>query len=114
MPDDMPCRNTIELNDYLRKQEEYEADAIEIDKIVDELVDEEVVCVTSKDMQTALEFCEEEWYELMDMQDIVVDSAPVKEVFMLARLAQTLKDKLTEEMRDVVRSKAANQYHDRY
>jgi hypothetical protein len=78
------------------------------------LVDEDIVIVTSPDMQTALEFCEEEWHELMDMEDICLESAPVHKVVQLARYAQALKDKLAEEMRDVLEAKATAQYQDRH
>lgn len=108
--DNPPCGTVTALDAYLAKQEKDEAEAVEISKIADEILIEESCCILGKHTQKALGLCEVEWYEFMDMADIVIDSASVKEVVMLARLAQAFKNKLTEALYDEMLEQAKSEY----
>lgn len=98
------CSNTVYLEEYLSKQERMEMDCMEVDRqielILDDLVDQEIISSESDEVINAMEVCEQEWADLMAMDNIEIDEAPIENVLQLAKLAQRFKDKLDEVIRD--------------
>jgi len=114
MQSEMPCAATIALNNHFDSEERAEEEDRIVQRMLDDLVDEEIVLHDSRHTLAALAQCEEEWYLFAEMEHINIDTAPVYKVVMLARYAQELKLKLMEALRCELESKARSQYRDGY
>lgn len=108
------CGNTVCLNAFLRKQEELEQQREDLAAITDQIVDEQIIDTTSEKTKAALELCQDEWFELMDMLPVDLDQLPVHDVTELAILAQQFKTKLESSLKELVEDEANKQYADIY
>lgn len=100
------CKTIVDLKAYMRDQDMKEIDNGAVLMILAQLLDDEIVDSASKYVAKAMIKCEEEWHELMEMQDLVVDEAPILEVLRLAKLAQTFKSAIANIMQDDLHERA--------